>query len=433
MRKKLQQAIHLSDLGDLASPHNDWRHIGPLVGAAFCLLVYYLAIFFEAMASFYSLRQLRDFGSFYASVFAWSHHLNPYLAYPLTFDIYLDIRGLFVRSVNLNPPISLYVLRPLVALGPIASRELWTLVSACLFCVCIILVVRANPNPALRTRILLALGMAGVWTTFLQGQVYMVLLLLTVVAWLSFRKNNFITAGIAIGLICALKPDFLIWPVLLILARHIKAGISALLTFATASMVPIMFGNGALLYRQWLAACRHYNGLETTGSSAIIAMFARLDPYLGITHHFRDVGFALTIIFLTAITWRVMRKAPDVFRVSEVALVATLLVGPISWVGYTVVLIPMLYERRLNALMRIGWVVLCIPFFTVPRIAESSTMHFMILGSPYFYGLALIAAALMRELYQEHPASRTFQEAKVPASEAVVWSEAGSVAVGENT
>ena len=112
---------------------------------------------------------------------------------------------------------------------------------------------------------------------------------------------------------------------------------------------------------------------------------------------------------------------------------AILLVGPVSWVGYTVVLIPMLYERRLNSLMRIGWVILSIPFFTVAWISETSFIHFVLLGSPYFYGLVLIAATLVRELYQEHPASRTFQEAEVPASETMVWSEAGSVAVGENT
>ena len=229
----------------------------------------------------------------YASAFAWSHHLNPYLPYPLTFRPNPDvgIGGLFTPAVNLNPPISLYLFRPLIAFAPVTSAELWSVVSLCVFIASLILVIRANPNPALRTRILLALGMAGAWATFWLGQVYMILLFLTVVAWLSFRKNNFITAGIAIGLICAIKPDFLIWPVLLVVARHIKAGISALSTFATVSMVPLMFGNGIQLYRQWFAACRRINGGITLGNSAIIAIFTRLDPVPRDHTHFQKHRF----------------------------------------------------------------------------------------------------------------------------------------------
>ena len=54
MKTGIQREIHLSDLGDIVKPSNDWRHIGPLVGVAFCLLVYYVTIFFQAMAGFYS-------------------------------------------------------------------------------------------------------------------------------------------------------------------------------------------------------------------------------------------------------------------------------------------------------------------------------------------------------------------------------------------
>lgn len=413
MRKKLQQAIHLCDLGDLASPNNDWRHTGPLVGVGFCLLVYYVTLFSQALLSFENPLPFFDFGSLYASVYAWVHHMNPYLDYPLTYKVPLDVSGKYVPSINLNPPISLYLFRPLVAFGPITSAELWATISLLLLCISLILVIRANPNPAFRSRILLILGMAGIWETFEAGQVYMILLLLTVVAWLSFRKNNFITAGIAIGILCALKPNFLVWPVLLILARHRKAGISAIMTFATASVFPLMFRDGLQLYRQWIDTCRKFNGIGLISNSSIVAMFMRLDPYLGTTHHFRDMGYAVTIVMLLAIAWITWRTSPEVFRTSEIALVVSLLAGPLTWLGYTIVLIPMLYERRLNTLIRVGWVILCIPMPVLAWIAVGSRAQIAIMGAPYFYSLVLIGTALLWELYSGPVPERTLSNMKL--------------------
>src|SRR5690348_14324591 len=400
MLSGLRSEIRISDLRDLARRSSDWPRTLPLLGAAFCLLVYYFAIVFQALAGFKNALPLFDYGSLYASVFAWVHHLNPYLDYPLTYHPELDVRGMFVPAINLNPPVSLYLFRPIIAVGPIASAELWALVSVCLFVVSLALIIRANPNPALKVRILMIIGMGGVWYTFEMGQIYMVLLLLTLAAWLAFRRNAFITAGLAIGILCALKPTFLVWPVLLILSRHKKAGISALLTFATASMAPLASANGVELYRLWAAACRGFRGIPLTTNSAIVAVFARLDPYTGITHHYRDLGYALTALRLLAVAGSTFSKAPDVYRISGIALIVSLLAGPVSWAGYTVVLIPMLYERQLDAFMRIGWIILCIPLHVLPWIAMASPAQFALAGSPYFYGLVLIGAPLIYELYQ---------------------------------
>lgn len=395
MLKRSYPEIHLCDL---ARPTSERAQSRVALGIAFCLLVYYVTVVFQALLSFRSPIPLLDYGSLYASVYAWAHHMNPYLNYPLTYHPYLQVRGLYVHAVNLNPPMSLYLFRPIISLGPIASVELWTVISICLFFASLILVVRANPNPALRMRILLILGMAGVWYTFYLGQIYMILFLLTAVAWVSFKKDHFLTAGIAIGLICALKPNFLVWPVLLILARHRKAAVSAIFTFVVLSAAPLFSSEGIWTYRRWLAACRHFQGIPLTSNSSILAMFMRLDPYLGTTHFFRDIGFAVTVLFLAAITWGVMRRHPGIYSTSEIALVVSLLAGPVSWLGYTVVLIPMLYERKLNSLMRIGWVILCIPLFVLAWTAMGSPMQFALMGAPYFYGLVLIGAPLIYDL-----------------------------------
>lgn len=396
-----QPRVSLSDLRDLARPNSDWAYSATLLGATFCLLVYYVTILLDVLWSFNGGLGRNDFDCLYASEYAWSHHLNPYLIYPLSSRAWLGVRGIFLSSPNLNPPVSLYLFQELASVELVASAHLWALLSICLFGISVILVVRANPNPALRSRILLILGMAGVWATFFQGQVYMILLLLAVAAWLFFNKKKPTAAGIAIGILCALKPNFLVWPTLLILARHRKAGISAILTFAIASIFPFAFGGGLQIYRQWLAACRYFKGYELLGNSSITAVFMRLDPYLGTTHYFKELGLAVTIALLLAIAWLMWRRAPGVFRTSEIALVVALLAGPISWPGYTLLLIPALYGRRLSAPIRVGWVLLCTPLSAVLMIGRSRPLYFVLFGSPYFYGIALVGSAFIYELYRE--------------------------------
>jgi len=60
------------------------------------------------------------------------------------------------------------------------------------------------------------------------GQIYTVLLFATAIAWWCLRKQKYIAAGIAIGVICAIKPPFLIWPGLLIAGRSKKTGFTAI-------------------------------------------------------------------------------------------------------------------------------------------------------------------------------------------------------------
>jgi alpha-1,2-mannosyltransferase len=416
VRSRFQSKIRFEDLRDLNNRSTDWTHALPLLGAVFCLLIFYAAIFLEAMLSFTPGRGLHDYACLYTSVYAWAHHLNPYLAYPLILHNSLGIRGLYMQAVNLNPPVSLYLFRPLLFADPYAGDQVWTVVLVLSFAVSLALIVRANPNPALRIRILMILGMAGVWFTFDMGQIYMFLLLLIVVSWLSFKKNNFLLAAVSIGLLCALKPNFLVWPVLLILARHRKAGVSAILTFATISAVPLVLGDGIQLYRLWYAACKSFRGISLPGNSSIVAMLSRLDPYTGITHYYRDAGYALTIFMLLAVAWIAFSKRPDIYRASEIALIISLLAGPVSWVGYTVVLIPMLYERQLSSVMRISWIILCIPSFALYWIALNSPLQFALLGSPYFYGIVLIGASLFYELYRNQEDRLVPSEAKVPVA-----------------
>ncbi|HET7212372.1 MAG TPA: hypothetical protein VFL79_02190 [Terriglobia bacterium] len=52
MRSGFQSEIRIEDLRDLNNRSNGWTHALPLLGAAFCLLIYYAAIILEDMLSF---------------------------------------------------------------------------------------------------------------------------------------------------------------------------------------------------------------------------------------------------------------------------------------------------------------------------------------------------------------------------------------------
>ncbi len=88
-------------------------------------------------------------------------------------------------------------------------------------------------------------------------------------------------------------------------------------------------------------------------------------------------------------------------------ILASLFAGPISWLGYTILLIPAQYGKEMDTLSRIGCVLLCIPFwFFLPLTALSRTSY-IILGAPAFYALLMIAfsasyrVATAKSEYQE--------------------------------
>jgi len=353
-----------------------------------------LLIIVQSILSFDPNRSLWDFGSLYASATKANLHTNPYSEDPLVFrvrefDHYgpeTTLQGRNVTAINLNPPVLLYPFRLLAKLPPPDSFNAWTTLSVALFVASLILVLDLYPDRKLRIRLLWILSLAGLWYTLQAGQIYTVLLFATAIAWWCLRKQKYIAAGIAIGVICAIKPPFLIWPGLLIAGRSKKTGFTAIAAALGFSAIPLAL-QGPIIYQQWIAACRSFNGYELEGNSSLLAMFSRA----GI----RDVGLAFTILMLlAALVWIFVTK-PDPLFTSEIAILASIFAGPISWIGYTIMLIPALYGKSMNTLTRIACVLLCIPVWVVlPRPAQSR-ISYIFLTAPNFYPLALIAISVI--------------------------------------
>lgn len=382
--------------------------------AASCLLL----IAFQAVIGlhFNADHELADYGSLYASASLANLHANPYRDHPLVFHLRdinrhgsdTTLQGTSVNAINLNPPILLYPFRPLARLNPDTSFNVWKYISLGLFAVSVLLVLQMYPAEKLRIRILWILSLGAVWYTFRLGQIYMILLLFTVLAWRALRKQNWLAAGISIGVVCAIKPNFLIWPGLLIVGKSKKTGFTAFATTAVLSAIPLGL-EGPLIYRRWLAACRGFNGYELPGNSSLLALFSRAG--------FPGVGFAATILLLAAVTIWVFLTKPEPLFNSEIGILAALFAGPISWLGYSILLLPALYGKSMDRLTRIGCVLLCIPIWVAIPWATTTRLMYILFWAPHFYGLALIAFSAVRAgAYREAFAGASARfDARIPA------------------
>jgi hypothetical protein len=369
----------------------------------FCAVSLLLLVGFQSLASFHfdAGHELLDYGSLYASASLANSHANPYLDHPLVFHIRgidrhgpdTPLQGSSVNAINLNPPVVLYPFRLLARLDPNSSFIAWAYLSGGLFVASVLLVLRMYPAKKLRIRVLWILALGAVWYTFHLGQIYMILLLCGSIAWWALRKQNWLAAGVSIGIICAIKPNFLVWPGLLIVGNSKKIGFTAFATTALLSAIPLVF-QGPVIYRHWIDACRGFNGYELPGNASLLATFSRAG--------FPQAGFAITFLMLAAMTIWVFVTKPEPLYASEIGILASLIAGPISWLGYTILLIPVLYGKSMDTLTRIGSVLLCIPVWVFLPNADTSRLTYILFWAPNAYGLALIAYSAVRSgVYNE--------------------------------
>ncbi|MCC7364324.1 MAG: DUF2029 domain-containing protein [Dehalococcoidia bacterium] len=329
-------------------------------------------------------RGLLDFGSFWASGDAANHGLDPYAVYERTFRLGPDA----VPAPNLNPPVSVYPFQLLARLEPALARDLWVAAGLAAFVLAVALLLRAYPREQ-TSAALWALGLAGLWHTLELGQVYLFLALAATVAWLLLRDRDDWRAGLALGLVAAVKPQFALWPLLLLLRRDWRAGGTGLLVAAALWAVPLAL-EGPGVYRSWLAATPGLLPANTwPGNSSFLALCGRLEV--------DEAALAMTgvaIAAAAAVTWR---RRPARPCVSILALVLALLAGPITWPGYTLLLLPALFahgwRRSLPAVL-----LLAVPYPLVLELDPRGGAVAVLAGSVYALGVLLFGGLAL------HPA-----------------------------
>ncbi len=344
--------------------------------------------------SFPNSTYLSDFGSFVASGTAAAAGLDPYAIYPTT------AHGLFAGTVyaspNLNPPISVLAFLPLAHVDPYWAFRAWYVLSVALYLVALALLLRAYPTARTSLHLIWAFNLAGLWHTLLLGQVYVPLALAVVGACLLVENGRPLPAGLLMGAVVAFKPNFAIWPLLLAVAGNWVCALAALGAAGALSLLPVAVF-GPRIYTQWLAAAAN-PGLLTMlpGNNSLQGVAARL----GIA----SLGVPLAAVLVVAVAALACFRRPAPGSASGLGLVASLLASPVSWAGYTLLLLPVLIGRRWAGPLRVGALLLLCPLAIVWYLSLGSRWLLAGVGSLYALALLLILAGLAREF---RPCSQT--------------------------
>ncbi|MGQ9681076.1 MAG: glycosyltransferase family 87 protein [Anaerolineae bacterium] len=355
--------------------------------AGLLLAALILLIAFSVYWSWPTGEQYLDFGSFVASGQAASAGQNPYGAYPLTLWMTFRGVGLHVACPNLNPPILVPLFQALARLELDSAQRGWYVVSLLLYIADLVLLVRAYPRQASPLRVAWALSLASLWSTLQLGQIYVPLLVVTTLVWLLLDRGHKAVPGLLMGLLVAVKPHFTLWPLLVALAGHWAIGLTALGSAAALSLVVAVI-YGPSIYAQWATATLRFEGVLIPLNASLVGLTSRLGSPLA--------GYGLAIALVGALAVWAWRRRPAVGRVSEVALVASLLISPIVWVGYSMLLLPVLFSRPWSSTVRLGAILLVFPVFLGVHLSDRPGYAAAVAGWAYGWAALLILMGLVR-------------------------------------
>ena len=255
-----------------------------------------------------------------------------------------DIYDAGARLVNLNPPVWTVLISPLGLMEAIDAYRLFVLLS-----VLVVLGYLAWTAEELGLRPVWAVVGAGLLllsspliSTLALGQVYPVLALGLVAAWVLDRRENRRLSGVALGLVVALKPSLapvLLWP---LVRRRWDAFVAACASGLAATLVGLVVAGPEATWR-YIGVLNEGSANAYWDNASIPAAMARLfteHPYgqnAATLPWMVYVGYAIGIA-VVALTASRIRGGGEAGLWALVA--ASLLTSPIAWHNYLVLLAP---------------------------------------------------------------------------------------------
>jgi hypothetical protein len=320
-----------------------------------------------------------EFGTYWSSGAAAAQGLNPYAVYPETFVAYWGPFGGPKTNfeLNLNPPLMLPLFQAMSHLSMARFATAWTVVSFFLFASTVGLLLWRFP--AMQSRQLLWLLLAcPVFDTFDNGTIYFLLFFLSAVACVD--RNHGWASAVAIGLLVAIKPTFIFWPIFLFLAGHGRLAWRSARVIIIASLLPLIVYR-PLVYRQWLGAITNDPHWIPPVNIAIPAYFARFGMH--------TLGLIVATLVAGYIGWQLWKSRPDIETVSGIALCCSILCAPLAWNDYALFLAPWLVSRGWGKLSTAAALLLMLP------TAIALSFHAQGLPVVYFVGVSLILIKLI--------------------------------------
>jgi alpha-1,2-mannosyltransferase len=255
-----------------------------------------------------------------------------------------DVYDTGARLTNLNPPFWILLVSPLGLLEPLVAYRVFVLITLVItvgYLAWMADELRLRSRWAVVGAVMLLLS-SPLLATLALGQIYPVLALGLVAAWVADRRGRPSISGGALGLVVALKPSLapvLLWP---LVRRRWRAFGAALASGVAATLVAaVAVGPGATL--DWLrllsdrSASPYWDNASLPGAAARLFTESEFAQHVAVLPWTIPVAYALGI---GAIAITAVRTG----RGSEAGLwalvAASLLVSPIAWHNYLVLLGP---------------------------------------------------------------------------------------------
>jgi hypothetical protein len=290
--------------------------------------------------------------SYWASGDAVRRGTNPYAA-PDTHISHFKMVGneRVVVDLNLNPPCVLPLFQALSHIPPKRFLLVWTILSGALLYGTVALLIWHRPDMQKRQIFWLLLS-APVFDTFLACQLYFALFFLAALAWVLMERDHELAAAISIGLLVAIKPTAVFWPLFLYVRGNKRLALRSLTTALMVSAVPL-FLYGPQIYRDWQEALTGDLHWLFITDIAIPAFFARFGLH--------SLGLVLALILAILLAWMIWKTRPSFTATSGIALCAAILCAPLGWVAYSLMVAPYFVSRRWNAPSNVAALLLTIP------------------------------------------------------------------------
>lgn len=318
--------------------------------------------------------------------------VNPYIITP---QLAAGLGGAADTSgPNLNAPSSLLLFSLLPSSAPGLELTLSRIASLLTYCVCIALLwhnyPRSTTSPTHRLIWWLwPFALVGLTWTILLGQVYVFLLLLLCSVIALLRRDEDVRAGLLLGLVAAIKPNFLLCSAALFVGGRRRAGLtSGVVAGLLNAFALLKFHPHVLL--QWLTASQMYVGVGLPHELSIRGDVWRL----ALPGWSSYVASLVVVLVLGFWIWRAKPEPPATLLGS---LAAMLLISPVAWTANTIWLLPawfMVRPWRWELKMALG--ILLLPEVGMLTVAYTSPFGRPLIGFVYSAAVALVGLGILR-------------------------------------
>lgn len=332
------------------------------------------------------LTGLHVFGSFLDSGWAARHGANPYAGGPLTVRLRaFGDHGPWVPEINLNPPTVLPVFALLTYLSPEASAFVWSGLLALVLLSTAAFLVHREELTRMQVSWLLTSG-ASIGTIAVM-QDYQVLLLLSLAAWHFLQRQEDRYAGVCLGILVAIKPNLILWPIFLALSGRRKPIPAALMSCVALSLLPVII-YGSAVYPEWLRAVSADIHWLSPQDASIAGVFGRMGLH--------GAGRSLALALLVALTLTAWIAKPDTRQASGMASCGAILCSPIGWMGFALIVFPLTLGRAWSTRQKIAMTILWFPPFL---LGPADALHWRsaLMGITYCVAFCLLLAEFAGE------------------------------------